>query len=136
MSGRRVWLFWAGGVLAVAVLALLGALVGWGVVRLLSDPDATFADLGAIVAGMALGVLAASAGWLVIVALLVARNVAAGRRLRVGAACVGAVAAAALAGFGALALVGRLEGYSGAAVSLVVLTALVAPPILARRAAR
>lgn len=136
MGARRLGLFWGRGLLAVVVLAVAVGGLTWALVRAVAAPGATFADLGAIVAGLATGTLALGAGWLVLVALLAARHVATGRRLLVGAQCVAALAAAAVVGFGGLALIGGLDEHSGPAVVLVLVAAVAAPPLLVRRAAR
>ena len=131
---RALFVSWVIGLLVVALAAVLLGGLAAALAGLLASGG--WGTLVAVLAGFMVAAGAAGAGWLVLVLLTVQRRVAAGRRLRVAAISIGAVAVTLAVGY-ALGQVSRLgSGASGLVVGAVAIVAALVPPELVGREER
>lgn len=132
---RSLVVSWVIGLLVVAVAAgLLG-----GLAALLAGVTAggDWGGLVAVLAGFMVAAGAAGTGWLVLVLLTVQRRVPAGRRVRVTAISVGAVALTLALGYALSQVSGIGSGASALVVgALAVVAALLPPELVAREERR
>ena len=131
---RALFVSWVIGLLVVALAAVLLGGLAAALAGLLASGG--WGTLVAVLAGFMVAAGAAGVGWLVLVLLTVQRRVAAGRRLRVAAISIGAVAVTLAVGY-ALGQVSQLgSGASGLVVGAVAIVAALVPPELVGREER
>lgn len=131
---RSIVLSW---VLGLVIVALLAGLLG-GAAALVAGLTSS-GDWGGLVAaliGFTVAVGVAGVGWLVLVLLTVQRRVPAGRRTRVTAISVGAVALTLAVGYGLSQVSGVGSGASALVVGAVALIGALLPPELVSREER
>lgn len=131
---RSVVGFWVVGLLVVGLVA--GALGGLAALLagVLSSSD--WAGLVAVLAGFMVAAGVAGIGWLVLVLVTVRRRVPEGRRTRVTAISVGAVAVTLALGYALSQVSGIGSGASALVVGAVAVVAALLPPELVSREER
>ena len=131
---RSVVGFWVTGLLVVALVA--GALGGLAALLAGLASSSDWAGLVAVLAGFMVAAGVAGIGWLVLVLLTVRRRVPEGRRTRVTAISVGAVAVTLALGYALSQVSGIGSGASALVVGAVAVVAALLPPELVSREER
>lgn len=131
---RSVVGFWVVGLLVVGLVAL--ALGGLAAVLAGVTASSDWAGLVAVLAGFMVAAGVAGIGWLVLVLVTVRRRVPEGRRTRVTAISVGAVAVTLAVGYALSRVSGIGSGASALVVGAVAVVAALLPPELVSREER